>query len=455
MTINPAIFKAYDIRAIYPTDLNEDLAYRIAQAYVKYVQPKGKIGVGMDVRISSSTMKEAVIKGLTDAGVDVIDVGLISTDMIYFTVGQYKLAGGIQITASHNPKEYNGLKMVRENVYPLFGDQGIEQIRDLVLNNQEKIIAQKKGTVEKKEILSEWADFILNFTDTKTIKSLKVVINPNFGYQGEVIKYIVKKGNLPITLIGLNDIPDGTFPKGRPDPFVPENRPEFLEKIKTEKADLGIAWDADGDRVFFATEKGDFVESYYMNALFIADILERNKGGKIVYDPRYTWALIDVAKDHNGEALLERVGHSYIKARMKKEDALFCGESSGHTYFRDFWYADCGMIPAFLTMVMVSQKGKTLGELVEPLFNRYFISGEINTTVKDAKSVLAQLKEKYADAQISEVDGISFEYPDWRANIRSSNTEPLLRLNVEAKSKELTLQKRDELVNLIKAYGGL
>lgn len=460
--INSSIFKAYDIRGVYPTDLNEELAYRIAQGYVKYVQPKGlpagrqgKIGVGMDVRISSPAIKEAVIKGLTDAGVDVVDVGLISTDMIYFAVGHYQLAGGIQVTASHNPAEYNGLKMVRENVYPLFGEQGIEQIRDLVLTNQEKIITEKKGIVEKKEILSQWADFVLSFSNTKSIKPLKVVINPNFGYQGEVIKYIVKKGNLPITLIGLNDEPDGTFPKGRPDPFIPENRPEFLEKIKTEKADFGIAWDADGDRVFFATEKGDFVESYYMNALFIADILEKNNGGKIVYDPRYTWALIDATKAHNGEALLERVGHSYIKARMKKEDALFCGESSGHTYFRDFWYADCGMIPAFLTMIMVSQKGKNLSELVEPLFNQYFISGEINTTVNDAKSVLAQLKTKYADAQISEVDGISFEYPQWRANIRSSNTEPLLRLNVEAKNKELMTQKRDELVTLIKTYGGL
>jgi len=295
----------------------------------------------------------------------------------------------------------------------------------------------------------------LKFIDTKAIKPLKVVINPNFGFQGEVIKYVVKKGNLPITLVGLNDTPDGTFPKGRPDPFVPENRPEFLNLVKNQGADFGIAWDADGDRVFFATEKGDFIESYYMNALFIADILKKNPGAKIIYDPRYTWALIDAAKENGGEAILERVGHSFIKARMRKEDAVFCGESSGHTYFRDFWYADCGVIPALMVMEMVSKKGKKLSELVEPLFNKYFISGEINTTVSNAKMVLEKIKEKYNEAQISEIDGVSIEYADWRANIRPSNTEPLFRLNVEAKSQELLDLKKREIIDFLQKYGPL
>lgn len=455
MTINSSIFKAYDIRGVYPNDLNEELAYRIAQAYVNYVQPKGKIAVGMDVRFSSPKLKEAVIRGLTDAGINVLDVGLVSTEMVYFAVGNYQLAGGIQITGSHNPAEYNGIKMVREEVFPVYGEAGIEQIRDMILANKDKILSEKKGQVEQKNILDDFASFLLKFIDTKAIKPLKVVVNPNFGFQGEVIKYVVKKGNLPITLVGLNDTPDGTFPKGRPDPFVPENRPEFLNLVKSEKADFGIAWDADGDRVFFATEKGDFIESYYMNALFIADILKKNPGGKIIYDLRYTWALIDAAKTNGGTAILERVGHSFIKARMRKEDAVFCGESSGHTYFRDFWYADCGLIPALMVMEMLSRQGKKLSELVEPLFKKYFISGEINTTVNNAKMVLTKLKEKFADAQISELDGVSIEYTDWRSNIRPSNTEPLLRLNVEAKSQELLDSKKREIIDFLQGYGPL
>jgi phosphomannomutase len=455
MAINSSIFKAYDIRGIYPKDLNEELAYRIAQAYIQYVKPQGKIAVGIDVRLSSPKLKGTVIKGLIDAGIDVVDIGLVSTDMYYFAVGYYKLAGGIQVTASHNPAEYNGIKMVREQVFPIYGKAGIEQIRDMILTNKDKVQSDKKGQVEKKEILDDFTNFVLNFVDLKTIKPLKVVINPNFGFQGEVIKYVVKKGNLPIELVGLNDKPDGNFPKGRPDPFLPENRPEFLNLVKSEEADLGIAWDADGDRVFFATEKGDFIESYYMNALFIAEILEKNHGGKIIYDPRYTWALVEAAKAHGGEAIIERVGHSFIKARMKKEDALFCGESSGHTYFKDFWYADCGLIPALMVMEMISKKGKKLSELVEPLFNQYFISGEINTTVTNAQMVLEKIKEKYNDAQISEIDGVSIEYADWRANIRPSNTEPLFRLNIEGKSQAIVDLKRKEIVDFIQSYSTL
>lgn len=448
--INKAIFKAYDIRGVYPTEINEDLAYKIAQGYVKFVQPKGKVVVGMDVRTMSPALKDAVIKGLNDAGIDVVDIGLVSTDMYYFAVGQYGYAGGIQVTASHNPKEYGGIKMVREANYPIFGDQGIQQIRDWIVDGEWQVKSDKKGKVETKDIWAEYADFVLKFIDTKALKPLKVVINPNFGLQGKVFRYIIEKGKLPVTVVGINDEPDGTFPKGRPDPFVPENRPEFVGKVKSEKADFGVAWDADGDRVFFATDKGDFVESYYMNALFIGDILDKNPGGKVLYDPRYTWALIDAAKEHGGTALIERVGHSFIKARMKKEDALFCGESSGHTYFKDYWYADCGIIPALLTMEMVSKKG-SLSSMIDPLFAKYPISGEYNTTVEDAQAVLNKLKEKYADAKFSDIDGVSFDYDDWRTNVRTSNTEPLLRMNLEAKTKELMEEKRDEVLGIIRS----
>ncbi len=451
MEINlSGIFKSYDIRGVYPDQINADMAYKIAQAYVKYVGPKGKIAVGRDVRTSSPELHAAVIRGLADAGVGVADIGEVSTDMYYFAVGHHKLAGGIQVTASHNPAEYNGIKMVREAVYPLFGEKGIRQIRDLILNGEWKVESKTKGRVEKKDVWADFADCVLSFIDDKKIKALKIVINPNFGLQGRVIKYIVSRAKLPITLIGLNDEPDGTFPKGRPDPFVPENRPEFVELVKSSGADFGVAWDADGDRVFFCTEKGDFVESYYTNALLYGILLDKNNGGKVIYDPRYTWALVDSAKEHGGDPLIERVGHSYIKARMKKEDALICGESSGHTYFRDFWYADSGIIPALMIMELVSVCGKTMGDLVEPLFVKYPISGEINSTVQEAPKILEQIEKKYADSAISKIDGLSIEYPDWRANIRTSNTEPLMRLNVEGKSQKIVDEKRDELLAIIR-----
>ncbi|HOX41911.1 MAG TPA: phosphomannomutase/phosphoglucomutase [bacterium] len=450
-TINSSIFKSYDIRGVYPSDLNEELAYRIAQAYVKYVKPEGKIAVGMDVRTCSPALKKAVVAGLTDAGIDVVDIGLVSTDMYYFTVGKYKLAGGIMVTASHNPAEYGGLKMVREEAKPLFGEQGINQIRDMILANEDRTEAATKGIIEEKDVLSDFTEFVLNFVDKTKIKPMKVVINPNFGYQGVIFKHIVETGSLPIEIIGLNDEPDGTFPKGRPDPFIPENRPEFVAKVKESGADFGIAWDADGDRVFFCTDKGNFVESYYANALFIGYMLDKSPGSKIVYDIRYVWALIDAAKERGSEAIECRVGHSYIKQKMRAEDAIFCGESSGHTYFRDFWYADCGMIPALMMAALLGEKGASLDSLMQPLFAKYPMSGEFNTTVENPQGKMDEIKAKYSDAKISTLDGVTIEYDDWRANIRPSNTEPLLRLNVEAKSQELMEEKRDELLAMIRA----
>lgn len=453
--MDESIFKAYDIRGIYPDEINEDLVYRIGQAYAKFVQPKGEMAVGRDVRVHSPQLKKALIEGLTDAGVDVIDIGLCSTEMYYFAVGNYKLAGGIQITASHNPAEYNGIKMVREEVQPISSDTGIFEIRDLIKAGQEKVAppagGDRKRTVEKKDVLEDFAKFCLGFINPKAIKPMKLVYNPNFGFEGEVLKKIVEIGNLPLTLVGINDTPDGTFPKGRPDPFRPENRPEFVEKVTNEKADLGVAWDADGDRVFFCTNDGIFVEPYYSNALLIKIALTKNPGSKIVYDPRYTWALIDSAKDNGGKAVIERVGHSFIKEKMRKENAVFCGESSGHVYFRDFWYADSGILPLLLVLELISLKGD-LDTLLKPYYDKYFISGEINTEVKDQEAKIAEIKQKYADGKQSELDGISVEYDrDWRFNVRPSNTESLLRLNVEAKSKELMEQKRDELLNLIRA----
>lgn len=447
--MNNKIFKAYDIRGIYPEEINDDLAYKIAQAYVRLVEPKGKVAVGFDVRACSKKMKEKVIEGLKDGGVDVVDIGMSSTEEIYFSVGFYHLAGGIHVTASHNPKEWGGMKIVREEVIPLTGESGIYEIRDLIMAGKEKVSSTKKGKVEKKDVLADFAKFCLDFIDAKTIKPMKLVFNPNFGFQGEVLKKVVEAGKLSLTLIGLNDKPDGTFPKGRPDPFRPENRPEFVELVKSSKADLGVAWDADADRVFFCTGSGVFVEPYFLNALLIKAMLKKSPAGKIVYDPRYTWALIDAANENGGQAVISKVGHSYIKEIMRKEDAVFCGESSGHTYFKDFWYADSGMIPLLIVLEMVSKEGD-LDKLLEPYFAKYFISGEKNYEIADYKSLFNKIEEQYRDAKIDKLDGISIEYPNWRANLRASNTEPLVRLNVEAKSQELVQEKLEELEDLIK-----
>jgi phosphomannomutase len=451
MQINPAIFKAYDIRGIVDKDFTVKHAYQIAQSYVKIIKPGGTVVVGMDVRLTSKQIKAAVIKGLTDSGINVLDIGLSSTEMYYFAVGFYKTAGGIQVTASHNPKEYNGFKMVKENVEPIHKDNGITAIRDLVATNPKDTLVIKKGTVTKKNILADFCKFSIDWLDRENLKPMTLVINPNFGFEGEVIKKFVSSYNLPWKLIGLNDIPNGNFPKGRPDPFVPENRPEFEALTKSSQADLGVAWDADADRVFFCSDEGKFIESYYTNHLIIKSILIGKKGEKIVYDPRYTWALIDATKELGGKPVIERVGHSYIKERMRSENAIFSGESSGHTYFRDFWYADTGLLPLIVLVNLLNKSGKRFSELINPVMKKYPMSGEINTVVADTKIMTDLIEKLYKKGgKISKLDGLSIEYADWRFNLRESNTEPLLRLNVEGKTKALVQAKTKELLKIIR-----
>ncbi len=446
--INSEIFKAYDIRGVYPDEINEDVVYDIGRAYVEVVNLSGSVAVGMDIRIHSKKLKDSLIESLLDSGVNVVDIGLASTEMLYFSVGQYNLQGGIQVTASHNAAKYNGLKMTREKVIPLSSETGIFEIRDIVLEGKFSKVKKKRGKLIRKNVLKEYAEFVLSFIDKDKIKPFKLAYNPSFGYQGILLEEIKRVGGLPLKLKGLNHIPDGTFPKGRPDPFRHEKRPEFIDFTKESGADFGVAWDADADRVFFCTGGGVFVEPYFINALLVKHILKENKGGKIIYDPRYTWALIDSAKEAKGEALLERVGHSFIKERMRKEKAIFSGESSGHTYFKDFWYADSGAIPLLMVLEILS-KGPNLDELLEPLFKRYFISGEINFEVKNTRDVLEKIRKKYSDARILEVDGLSFEFKDWRGNVRGSNTEPLLRVNIEGRSREIVDEKREEITRII------
>lgn len=452
MTIDTSIFKGYDIRGIFPQSLNNEIAYKIGIAYAATVAPKGEVMVGEDVRIHSRELKESLIRGLTEAGVDVLDLGLITTDMIYFGVGYYKKGGGIQTTASHNEAEWHGFKMVKEGPTPMTFESGISQIRDHILSTKEfKPIGIRRGTVKKMDIKDDYCDYILGWLGKIKLKPMKVVINANFGLAGEIFKRIVDKGKLPLELIPLNDKPDGTFPKGRPDPLIPENRKEFIELVKESKADLGIAWDADTDRVFFAADGGVFIEPYYLNTILVRQMLQAHPGEKVIYDPRYTWALIEAIKESSGVPILVRVGHSYIKEAMRKHNALFAVESSGHTYYRDYWYSDCGMIPVMQVLKFLSTSNKRLSEVIKPVMQKYYISGEINSRVEDKEVKMEEIAKRYNDAKISRLDGISIEYNDWRFCVRPSNTEPLLRLTLEARSEKLVQEKVKEVLDIIRS----
>jgi len=450
MNIDASVFKAYDIRGIYPQNISEELAFKLGQAYAAFIKPQGEVAVGNDVRLHSEALKLKVAEGLMSMGVNVVDIGLISTDMYYFAVGKYGLAGGIQASASHNPPEYHGFKLIRENVIPLTLEEGISQIRDLIAEDN-FTESPEKGKLRKMNIEDDYIDYILTWLKSKSDKTYKVVINANFGYAGIIFKKLVEKGGLPLELIGLNDKPDGTFPKGRPDPFVPENRGEFIELVKSSNADFGIAWDADADRVFFCADDGTFLEPYYLNTILIKQMLKKFPGEKIIYDPRYTWALIDTIKENGGTPVVCRVGHSYIKEKMREENALYATESSGHSYFRDFWYADNGMIPAMQVLEFLTENNVKLSDAIKPVMNKYFISGEINTEVKDKEGKMEEIAKKYSDGQISRLDGVGVEYSDYRFVVRPSNTESLLRLTLEAKSKELMEQKRDEVLAIIRS----
>lgn len=450
MTIDPTIFKAYDIRGVYPDNITEELAYKLGQAYAAYVKPQGEVVVGNDVRLHSEALKNKVAEGLADSGVNVVDIGLISTDMYYFAVGNYGFAGGIQASASHNPPEFHGFKMIREKVIPITFEEGISQMRDLIEKDDFQM-SPVKGKIRKLNIEDDYVKYILSWLKAPKIKPMKIVINPNFGYAGVMFRKIVETGKLPIEIIGLNDKPDGTFPKGRPDPFIPENRVEISELVKSEKADLGIAWDADADRIFFVADDGTFLEPYYMNTILIKQMLKKFPGEKIIYDPRYTWALIDTIKENGGTPVISRVGHSYIKEKMREVNALYATESSGHTYFRDFWYADNGMIPAMQVLDYLSENDVKLSVELQPVIKKYIISGEINSEVTDKEGKMEEIAKKYSDGQISRLDGVAVEYPDFRFVVRPSNTESLLRLTLEAKSQKLMEEKRDEVLAIIRS----
>lgn len=441
-------FKAYDIRGKVPSELNTDLAYKIGRAIATYLNANS-IVIGRDVRKSSPELSEALAKGITDAGCNVIDLGLCGTEMIYFGTPFLNADGGVMITASHNPPEYNGLKFVKKGSVPMGYDSDLNIIEKMVLSNDLGKIAEVKGKVIQKDIMQDFIESLKKFYKPENIKPFKVVVNAGNGCVGPALDQLEK--NLPIKMIKVFHEPDSNFPNGVPNPLLPENRESTIKVIKENNADLGVAWDGDYDRCFFFDEKGNFIEGYYIVGLLAKSILKQNPNEKIVHDPRLTWNTIEVVKKAGGEAVVSKSGHAYIKQKMREVNAIYGGEMSAHHYFRDNFYSDSGLIPFLLILQLTSEEDKPFSQLVEEMVNSYPCSGEINSTISDPQKKLIQIKEKYSDGIINELDGVSIEYPNWRFNVRLSNTEPLIRLNVESRGdKKLMEEKTEELLNFIR-----
>lgn len=441
-------FKAYDIRGKVPQELNADLAYKIGRTYVKLLNCKSVV-IGRDVRESSEEISKALANGITDAGADVYDIGLCGTEMIYFGTPFLGTDGGIMITASHNPPEYNGLKFVKKGSVPMGYESGLKDVEQMILNDDLGELAGSKGKVEEKNIMSEFIDNLDQFYNKGTMKPLKVVVNAGNGCVGPALDAI--EDRLPIEMIKVFHEPDSSFPNGVPNPLLPENRQPTIDAIKKHNADLGVAWDGDYDRCFFFDEKGNFIEGYYIVGLIAKSILKKNPGEKIVHDPRLTWNTVEIVNNNGGEAVASKSGHAFIKEKMREVNSIYGGEMSAHHYFRDNNYSDSGLIPFLLTMQLMSDENKKLSELVEEMVADYPCSGEINTRLEDPAAKIEEIKGIYKDGSVDFLDGISVDYDNWRFNIRMSNTEPLLRLNVESKNdKELMENKTKELLEIIR-----
>jgi phosphomannomutase len=444
--LDPKVFKAYDVRGLYPDEIDEDGAREIGRAYVEQFEPK-RIAVGRDMRTSSPTMAQAAIEGAAGAGADVIDIGLVGTEMLYFAVGDLGLDGGLQVTASHNPKEYTGIKVVRRGAMPVGGDSGLLDIRDRA-KSRRGLATGPEGTVRSEDVFPGFVDKVLSFVDIDQIARQRVVIDAANGMGGVMIPPVLER--VSIDAVPYFFEPDGTFPNHEPNPLLPENREFVIAKVREDGADLGAAFDGDADRCFFIDDTGEFVPGDFVTALLAESMLEKNPGAKIIYDVRASWAVPETIERAGGTPLVNRVGHAFIKQRMREEDAVFAGEVSGHYYFRDFFQADSGVIPFLLVLELVSKRGQPLSELLRPYRERYFLTGEINVPVADVAVKLQEIKERFGDeGAVSHLDGISIEAEDWHLNVRPSNTEPLLRLNLEALSEDLMNAKRDEVLELL------
>ncbi|HGM6909854.1 phosphomannomutase CpsG [Serratia sp. IR-2025] len=450
-------FKAYDIRGRLGEELNTDIAYRIGRAYGEFLKPS-EVVVGGDVRLTSEELKLALADGLRDAGVDVLDIGLSGTEEIYFATFHLGIDGGIEVTASHNPMDYNGMKLVRSQARPISGDTGLRDIQRLAEeNNFEKVDPSSRGNYRQVSISEAYVAHLLGYIDTDNLKPLKLVVNSGNGAAGHVIDAIEARFNqlnIPVEFIKVHHQPDGNFPNGIPNPLLPECREDTAQAVRQHKADMGIAFDGDFDRCFLFDENGGFIEGYYIVGLLAAAFLEKEAGAKIIHDPRLSWNTIDVVSASGGVPVMSKTGHAFIKERMRKEDAVYGGEMSAHHYFREFSYCDSGMIPWLLVAELVCLKNMTLGQLVKDRMSAYPASGEINSHLQDPQTAITRVLEHYQpDALLlDQTDGISLEFSDWRFNLRSSNTEPVVRLNVESRANPaLMQQKTEEILALLRS----
>jgi phosphomannomutase len=445
--LDPKVFKAYDVRGLYETELDERGAYAIGRAYVEQFGA-ARIAVGRDMRLSSPSMSAAVREGAADAGAEVLDVGRVGTEMLYFSVGELNLDGGVMVTASHNPKEYTGMKIVRGGALPVGGDSGLLDVRDRALAADWR--EAKRGEIREQDIWDSFVERVLSFVDLDALEPLKVVIDAANGMAGAMLPPVLHR--LPmIEVVRCYFEPDGSFPNHEPNPLLPENREFIIRKTTEERADFGVAYDGDADRCFFVDDTGEFVPGDFTTALFAELMLGREPGGKVIYDVRASWAVPEAIRAAGGEPLVNRVGHAFIKQRMRADDAVFGGEVSAHYYFRDFSQADSGTVPFLLMCELVSRRGK-LSSALAPFRERYFITGEINTPVADVPAKLQELEERFGpEGEVSHLDGLSVEAKSWHFNVRPSNTEPLLRLNLEARSQDEMESKRDEVMDVIRS----
>jgi phosphomannomutase len=447
-------FKAYDLRGRIPTELNVDIAYRVARGYAQFLKPK-RVCVGRDIRLSSAELAASVIRGLTESGVDVVDIGLCGTEGVYFATFALGLDGGIMVTASHNPPDYNGMKFVREGSRPISGDNGLQDIRRLAEAGA-FAPAARAGTVTRVDTGPQYVAHLLSYVDRTTLRPLKIVCNAGNGGAGLVVDKL--EPELPFQWVKLLHAPDGTFPNGVPNPMLEQNHAPVIEAVRRERADLGIAWDGDYDRCFFFDEEGTFIEGYYIVGLLASVFLKRNPGARIVHDPRLTWNTLDIVTSAGGEAVLCKSGHAFIKAKMREVDAVYGGEMSAHHYFRDFAYCDSGMIPWLVVAQVLSDTGKSLSALVAERMRLFPASGEINRRVPDGKAAIAAVERRYRPGarSVDYTDGLSIEFDDWRLNLRSSNTEPLIRLNVESRGDlRLMKAKTAEILALLDSMGAV
>jgi phosphomannomutase len=442
-------FKAYDVRGRVPEELDEDIAYRIGRAYAAFVRPR-TVAVGRDIRASSPALTAALVKGLTDSGVDVLDIGIGGTELAYFATFSRQLDGGIMVTASHNPPNYNGMKFVREGSRPISADTGLKDIQALAEQNAFGPPAASLGKVRQVDLMPAYIEHLLSYVDRSSLAPLKVVVNAGNGGAGPVIDLL--EPHLPFKFVKVFHEPDGSFPNGVPNPMIEENRKVTIDRLRAERADLGVAWDGDYDRCFFFDEQGLFIEGYYIVGLLAETFLRKSPGERIVHDPRLTWNTLDLVSRGRGEAVQSKSGHAFIKQRMREVDAVYGGEMSAHHYFRDFSYADSGMIPWLLITQIMSQRKVPLSTLVGERMRAFPASGEINRKVEDAPAVIARVETEYTPRALTvdRTDGLSVEFSDWRFNLRSSNTEPLLRLNVESRGDAALMRaKTAELLALL------